>query len=94
MAGSPIKHERNRLVRDAIMRGLAEGRDPIEYVEELVIAPVRAVLADPDAPHAARLMAANFFADRLDGKPSQQVQLGGDGENPLSVVFETADKGA
>jgi len=94
MAGSPIKYERNRLVREAILLGLAEGQDPVVYVRSLVVDPVKAVLDDKDAPHAVKLAAASFFADRLDGKPSQQVQLGGDGENPLSVVFETADKGA
>src|SRR3990167_9444761 len=32
MAGAPLKHERNRLVRDAILRGMAEGADPVDFI--------------------------------------------------------------
>ena len=32
MAGAPLKHERNRLVREAILRGMAEGADPVDFI--------------------------------------------------------------
>jgi hypothetical protein len=75
MAGSPIKHERNRLIRAAILRGIEKGMDPVDYVHDLVVQPVKDVLQDKDAPHAAKIAAANFFADRIDGKPAQEISV-------------------
>jgi len=73
MAGSPMKHERNRLVREAIMRGLKEGVDPVDYVHDMVIQPVKDVLADGEATNSEKMAAVNFLADRIDGKAAQEI---------------------
>ena len=73
MAGSPVKHERNRLVREAIMRGLKDGVDPVDYVHDMVIQPVKDVLADEGATNSERMAAVNFLADRIDGKAAQEI---------------------
>jgi len=80
MSGSPLKHERNRLVREAVLRGLRDGEDPVEYVERLVVQPVKDILADPESPDAAKMAAVNFLADRIDGRPSQEIVASGGGE--------------
>jgi hypothetical protein len=73
MSGAPIRHERNRLVREAIMRGIKEGIDPVDYVHDLVIQPVKDVLADAEATHGEKMAAVNFLADRIDGKAAQEI---------------------
>ena len=75
MAGSPLKHERNRLVREAILLGIEDGTDPAQYVRKLIIEPVEDVLTDAEAPPAARIAAASFIADRIDGKAVQSVEV-------------------
>lgn len=42
------------------------------------------IMNEPDAPHAARVSAANALLDRGWGKPTQTI--GGDDENPVSVL--------
>lgn len=88
MAGSPIKHERNRLVREAILRSLKEGGQSPE---------------DALMPMAAKIIkqaengdVASFkeIADRLDGKPAQQVQLAGHDGEALVVKLDNADEAA
>ena len=76
MAGSPIKHERNRLVREAILRGCATGQDPVEYLSQFVVKLKELALAGD-------LGALRELFDRVEGKPSQQVQLQGDEDQPL-----------
>lgn len=79
MAGSPIKHERNRLVREAILRGASEGKDPVEFLtpytdklKEL------ALLGD--------MTAMRELFDRLDGKAAQQIVHAGDADNPVAFT--------
>ena len=69
MAGSPIKSERNRLVREAILKALEKGGKPPE--EALV------PMAEKMIEQAASGDVASFreIADRLDGKPSQQIDM-------------------
>ena len=69
MAGSPIKHERNRLVREAILRALEKGgKSP----EEALIPMAEKFVAQAEAGDVASF---REIADRLDGKPSQQVEM-------------------
>ena len=69
MAGSPIKHERNRLVREAIIRALEKGgKSP----EEALIPMAEKFVAQAEAGDVASF---REIADRLDGKPSQQVEM-------------------
>jgi hypothetical protein len=42
---------------------------------------------DPDAPGAARVAAANAVLDRGHGKPRQALEHGGDGRNPIQIVY-------
>lgn len=69
MAGSPIKNERNRLVREAILRALEKGGKPPEEALVPMAEKMIAQAADGDV--------ASFreIADRLDGKPSQQIDM-------------------
>ena len=88
MAGSPIKHERNRIVREAILKALQKrGATPEE-----ALAPFAEKILDQAA--AGDVASFKEIADRLDGKPAQQVQLGGDGSgDPVVVeVVRFADK--
>lgn len=50
---------------------------------ELALQVLVNVAQDFEAPHAARVSAANALLDRGYGKPMQAVQVGGDGENPI-----------
>ena len=79
MAGSPIKNARNRIVRDAILRGLEEGKDPAEFLE-----PFATKLKDMAL--AGDLGAIRELFDRIDGKPAQAVTLSGDETAPLSIT--------
>ena len=83
MAGSPIKHEKQRIVREAILIALQrDGMTP-----EQVLAPMMAKQigkAEEGDTHAAA-----FIADRLDGKPAQQLQLSGDEDKPLKIIHES-----
>jgi len=82
VAGSPIKHERNRLVREAILRGVEEGKSPVEFIE-----PFTAKLKEMAL--AGDMSAMRELFDRLDGKPAQAVTVAGDSENPLAIVHES-----
>lgn len=42
------------------------------------------IMNEPEAPHAARVSAANALLDRGWGKPAQP--LSGDDENPVNVL--------
>ena len=74
MAGSPLKHERNRLVREAIMRtapgGDLEGVDPVELMKPYA-ARLRDIALGEDA--GAALSALKEIFDRVDGKPTQEI---------------------
>lgn len=82
MSGSPIKHERNRLVREAILRGMETGADPVAF-----IAPYTDKLRE--LALAGDISAMKELFDRLDGKPKQQVELQGDANAPLKIVHES-----
>ncbi len=69
MAGSPIKHERNRLVREAILRALEKGG---QSPEDALVPMAETILAQAKAGDVASF---REIADRLDGKPSQQVEM-------------------
>ena len=69
MAGSPIKAERNRLVREAIIRALEEGGgDPVDAL----IPMARKMKKQAEEGDVASF---REIADRLDGKPSQQIDM-------------------
>ena len=81
VAGSPIKHERNRVWREAIMRALAkkgaEG-DVIAALEPIADKLVEMSLAG-EISHMKEL------GDRLDGKAAQQVVLASPHEDDPNV---------
>lgn len=76
MAGTPLRNARNRIVRDAIMRGLAEGKEPSEF-----LVPFTEKLKEMAL--AGDISALRELFDRLDGKPSQQLVHSGDEDNPV-----------
>jgi hypothetical protein len=83
MAGSPIKHERNRIVREAILIALKERG----VLPEEALAPMaKKILEQAEAGDVASF---REIADRLDGKAAQQVQLQGDEGEPLRIVHES-----
>jgi len=69
VAGSPIKHERNRLVREAIIRALEKGG---QSPEEALVPMAEKMIAQAQGGDVASF---REIADRLDGKPSQQVDM-------------------
>ena len=87
MAGSPIKHEKRRIVQAAILLALEkDGMTP-----EAVLAP--AMQKQFDRAMEGDTQAAVFLRDSLDGKPAQQLQhTGADGE-PLRVIISNDDGG-
>ena len=83
MAGSPIKHERNRIVRDAILQALQiDGKTPEEALQPIALKII-------EQAKNGDTMSFREIADRLDGKPAQQVQIQGDAEQPLKIVHES-----
>ena len=56
------------------------------FVDEAVKALVD-VLRDQEAPHAARISAANSILDRAFGKPRQEVEHAGDAAQPLEILI-------
>src|SRR3990167_5961132 len=82
MAGSPIKHERNRLVREAILRGMADGSDPVDY-----LTPYTDKLRE--LALAGDMAAMREMFDRLDGKPKQQIEATGADDGPLRIIHES-----
>ena len=73
MAGSPIKHERNRVWREAIMRALAKKGSEGDVVAALE--PIADKLVEMSL--AGEISHMKERGDRLDGKAAQQVVLAG-----------------
>ena len=82
MAGTPIKHERNRLVREAILRGMETGADPVDFIKPYTDV-LRTKALDGD------IAAMKELFDRLDGKPKQQIEATGADDGPLRIVHES-----
>jgi len=72
MSGSPIKHERNRLVRAAILHGLKEGVDPVEYLIPYMKR-LKKMALKGKLSSAVTLGAIKEINDRVDGKAAQEV---------------------
>jgi len=90
MSGSPIKHERNRLVREAILRGLEEGVDPVEYMKPY--AEKLKKMALKGRPNSSvTLGALKEIFDRVDGKPAQEIV--GEGLIAPTLTILLADVG-
>ncbi len=87
MAGSPIKHERARIAREAILIALQEG----DKTPEQVLAPGMRKIAD--SANEGDLGAMSFIRDTLDGKPAQQVALTGADDGPVRLVVSKEDAG-
>ena len=88
MAGAPIKHEKRRIVHEAILIALREG----DKTPEQVLAP--AMRKQYDKALEGDTQAAAFIADRLDGKPAQQVALTGADDGPMVVKISAEDSKA
>lgn len=58
----------------------------LPFVDEAMQALVD-VLRDQEAPHAARISAANSILDRAFGKPRQEVEHAGDAQ-PLQIMIK------
>ena len=84
MAGSPIKHERNRLVREAILHGLEEGVDPVEYLIPYANR-LKKMALKGKLGSAVTLGAIKEIHDRVDGKAAQEI-VGLSGLVPTLVI--------
>ena len=82
MSGSPIKHERNRIVQAAILSAMQTGQTPEQFVKPYTDK-LREMALSGD------MSAIREMFDRLDGKPAQQVQLSGDENAPLKIIHES-----
>ena len=94
-----LNASKNRPWRDAIDRALKKKSrvDQIEALDVIAEKVVETALAGPSYEKGDPwLSAIHELADRLDGKPAQQVQIGGDGSgDPVVVeVVRFADKTA
>lgn len=94
VAGSPIKNERNRVFREAVLAALKKRNggeeDIVKALEPIADKLVAAAMAGPTGEKGdpwAR--AVTELADRLEGKPAQQLQLSGDEDQPLKIVHES-----
>jgi hypothetical protein len=81
MPGSPQKHAKRFLMREAISEVLREASPSGNEVDALKDA-ARAVYT---AAKAGDIAAFREIADRLDGKPAQQLVHSGDEDNPVRV---------
>ena len=45
------------------------------------------IMQDGTAPHSARVAAANALLDRAVGKPRQEIEHGGNAQEPLTVII-------
>lgn len=92
MAGSPIKHERNRVFREAVLAALRKrggDQDIVKALEPIAEKLVEVAAAGPTGEKGDPWpRAVTELADRLDGKPAQQVQLQGDPDSPLETKME------
>jgi hypothetical protein len=92
MGGTPIKHTRNRLVREAILRGAASGQDPVDFLE-----PFAGKLREMGL--AGDLGALREIFDRIDGKVEQAHTVAGDPDaapirNDVTIrVIDSRDDG-
>jgi len=77
MPGSPLKHEKRRIVQAAILLALEEG----DKTPEQMLAPGMKVIAAK--ANDGDISAMTFLADRLDGKPAQQLQHTGADDGPV-----------
>ena len=94
--GAPVGNTnavKNKPYRDALSRVLAQLE--IKDSNGNVIVPAgQALRAMIEAQVTAAILkadstAARDVADRLDGKPAQQVQLSGDADAPLKIIHES-----
>ena len=85
MAGSPIKHEKRRIVQSAILMAL--GKDGL--TPEAALAP--AMSKQIEKANDGDTQAVTFLRDTLDGKPAQQVALTGADDGPLVVKISAED---
>ena len=89
MAGSPIKHERTRIVRAAFLKALErEGvtpEDALKPIAEKII----------EQAQGGDIASFRELADRLVGKPAQQLVHSGDSDAPLvaRIVREVTKPG-
>ena len=96
-AGAPLGNNnnvKNKPYHDALRRVLAQLE--IKDKEGNVIVPageaLRAIVEKQAIQaYAGDTQAQKEIADRLDGKPAQQVQLSGDADAPLVVRVESKD---
>jgi hypothetical protein len=87
-AGAPFGNKnaaKSRLVEQAIIRELKQ-RD-LEAGDGETLRKMAA--AQVDKALAGDGLAFDKVADRLDGKPAQQVQLSGDENAPLKIIHES-----
>lgn len=82
MAGSPLKHERNRIVQAAILSACETGQTPEQFIKPYTDKLRELALAGD-------LGAMREMFDRLDGKPAQQLIHAGDEDAPLKIIHES-----
>ena len=83
MAGTPIKHEKRRIVQAAILMALEkDGMTPEQALQP-------AMSKQLELANNGDTAAVVFLRDSLDGKPAQQLQLQGDEAQPLKIIHES-----
>ena len=82
MAGTPIKHERNRIVRAAIMRAMKDGQEPEDFMKPFTDKLQELALGGD-------LSAMRELFDRVEGKPQAALELSGSPDEPLRIVHES-----
>ena len=81
-----LKNIQKKLVREAILRGAAEGRDPVEfmlpYVDELTKMAKQEDLTSP-----TKMAAIKEIFDRVDGKAKQEIATEDSGERVVNKAL-------
>jgi hypothetical protein len=67
-------------------RALTQIRSLARSHTESALKVLAGIMNEPDAPHAARVSAANALLDRGWGKPAQPIA--GDDENPVNILHK------
>ena len=85
MAGSPIRNERNRIVREAILRCRDNPEQPPEEFVATWMKPLVELAQKGD------IAAAKELNDRIDGKAPSALEVSGDQDSPLvtKIIHES-----
>ena len=86
MAGTPIKNEKKRLIREAILRELEGDGDPVVYLLPYANK-LKKMALEGAIDSAVTLGAMKEIFDRIDGKTAQEIHVEKSGERVVDQAL-------